>query len=1203
LPSARQYDRAVHYEDYLDHEVGDRSPELKSARAPVVVTFFADYAAATKREEQLTLEVLAEKVRDTDAATRDKLPWLKFARFGDIRTDKNSLRNNANVIAITGVEGDYDQERISVDTALELLTEAGLSALLYTSPSHTEDAPRWRVICPCSREHPPDERERLLARVNGVLGGVLSRESWTLSQSYYFGSVGKNPSHQVEVLDGDCIDLRDDLDVEATGKPKPAGAERPVAEGPDAARTPVKRSDGGHDLIVKRLGARTDRLLDHVRGAPDQTKHHTLFRIGRTVGGYLAGYPDAFPWTAEQAAVELVSALPASVKDWNAARKTACDAIRVGMQAPLFLEDRILPCDGKGVARGRHGPERDPRDIASQGAAPRGGNGEAASDCNEIADGGDGPDGSVGNSGQAPPPAPRGVWRLAASDEVEALAPGCTFSLNHITGRTWVYEPAGVVPDADDLPPDDAISNAIAGDQALAGLWQQTEGSAERDQAICGLLFSADLDAELVRVALNKLPHRAIDDFADLIDARVRRMARIAHIKRMPEAEFAERREALAQELGLGLTALRDIRAEGKRETRQAAQAERQANAAARQDERKAERQAKEKKSEADKQRLADERKRRTQAAQQPQAHGALFPPGFKMDNQGLWFEPLPRGDEPAQPIQVTAAPFAVLAQTNDDADGNHGLRLSWSSATGAPHRWAMPQRLVHAQGNDIASELTDLGLPCLTSKAAHELLKAFFGGVTSQNRVRCLDRTGWHDGAFVTPGCDVFAPPGTEELVLQTEHIPVGEAFAARGTHKQWKDHVARYAVDNHQLTFVISAGFGAPLLKQINLPGMGVNLVGPSSIGKTSANGCGASIWGPASIQNGCVVSWHGTLNSLEHAAARRNDNLLPLDELGAANARDVGAAVYMLMSGRGKTRMRRDSTPMPPIEWCVLVLSSSEVTLNDKMGEAGQTARAGQEIRLLDIPADMGAGHGVFQRLHGQPDGAALADLLRRNTLTYCGTAGPGFIERLVDELAHDRDRFIKALWLDIDKFLASDAVPIGADGQVRSAATRFALIAAAGERAQRWGIVPWKTGAATAAARNRLAAWLDARGTAGAAEDQTGIRRVATYLALHGTSRFERLGTGNAPLPGEQRILNRAGYSRPSADGDGRVYLVLGDVWRDEICKGLDPVRVARALRRAGYLKAGDAKNLTTQVRIRGEGKPRLYVISGAILGRD
>jgi hypothetical protein len=65
----------------------------------------------------------------------------------------------------------------------------------------------------------PSERKKLVARVNGVLGGVLAGESFTLSQAYYLGSVNGNPDHRAVIItEGDYIDLRDDLEATACGK-------------------------------------------------------------------------------------------------------------------------------------------------------------------------------------------------------------------------------------------------------------------------------------------------------------------------------------------------------------------------------------------------------------------------------------------------------------------------------------------------------------------------------------------------------------------------------------------------------------------------------------------------------------------------------------------------------------------------------------------------------------------------------------------------------------------------------------------------------------------------------------------------------------------------------------------------------------------------------------------------------------------------
>jgi putative DNA primase/helicase len=188
----------------------------------MLVTFFPDSSAKTKREEHLALDELAELIRITNAPVKEALPWLKFARFGDTpnpKTGSGSLRCNGNVVEITGIVVDYDGEKMGIDDVVERLDKTGTHAIVYTSPSHTLKKPRWRAICPFSKGLAPDRHYHMVSRLNGLLGGVLARESWTLSQSYYFGSVNCNPAHRVEIVDGmQAIDQCDELDEIALGK-------------------------------------------------------------------------------------------------------------------------------------------------------------------------------------------------------------------------------------------------------------------------------------------------------------------------------------------------------------------------------------------------------------------------------------------------------------------------------------------------------------------------------------------------------------------------------------------------------------------------------------------------------------------------------------------------------------------------------------------------------------------------------------------------------------------------------------------------------------------------------------------------------------------------------------------------------------------------------------------------------------------------
>lgn len=153
---------------------------------------------------------------------KNSCPWFKAASFGKVRSKKGSLRTNENVLEVFGIEADYDGEKMPIDDAAYWLTTFGIKAALYPSPSSTADKPRWRVVAPLSKPHPPAARAALVARLNGALGGVLAKESFTLSQGYFFGATPTNDYRVVTTFDdvngGECIDLLDGLDDGAISK-------------------------------------------------------------------------------------------------------------------------------------------------------------------------------------------------------------------------------------------------------------------------------------------------------------------------------------------------------------------------------------------------------------------------------------------------------------------------------------------------------------------------------------------------------------------------------------------------------------------------------------------------------------------------------------------------------------------------------------------------------------------------------------------------------------------------------------------------------------------------------------------------------------------------------------------------------------------------------------------------------------------------
>jgi uncharacterized protein (DUF927 family) len=204
-------------------------------------------------------------------------------------------------------------------------------------------------------------------------------------------------------------------------------------------------------------------------------------------------------------------------------------------------------------------------------------------------------------------------------------------------------------------------------------------------------------------------------------------------------------------------------------------------------------------------------------------------------------------------------------------------------------------------------------------------------------------------------------------------------------------------------------------------------------------------------------------------------------------------------------------------------------------------------------------------------------------------------------LVAERANAPEGLAEALKLMRDNFVTSN-LPLAADGQVRSVCARFGLIAAAGELARGFGVVPWPEGEATRAAASCFQTWLADREGSGAGEDAEIIRQIRGFFEAHGTSRFEEISgdtESQSDAAREMRTINRVGFRW--RDGDGWEYLVLPEAWRSEVCRGLDHKRAAGVLISRKLLTPDADGRPDRKESIRNHGRPRVYVISGAILG--
>ena len=113
--------------------------------------------------------------------SKEACPLIKLAAFGSTPTPKGSLRHDANVLHISGVEGDHDSGQIAPGVAAQMLQAAGVAGIVYTTASHRPEFPRWRVLVPVSQNYPVTARWELVSRLNNIFKGTFAAESFALS--------------------------------------------------------------------------------------------------------------------------------------------------------------------------------------------------------------------------------------------------------------------------------------------------------------------------------------------------------------------------------------------------------------------------------------------------------------------------------------------------------------------------------------------------------------------------------------------------------------------------------------------------------------------------------------------------------------------------------------------------------------------------------------------------------------------------------------------------------------------------------------------------------------------------------------------------------------------------------------------------------------------------------------------------------------
>jgi putative DNA primase/helicase len=508
---------------------------------------------------------------------------------------------------------------------------------------------------------------------------------------------------------------------------------------------------------------------------------------------------------------------------------------------------------------------------------------------------------------------------------------------------------------------------------------------------------------------------------------------------------------------------------------------------------------------------------------------------------------------------------LTVTAMLRDSASSSWGLVVHFEDADRRPHDVPLPAEvygdpialaaLMMAEGLRLADATpkTRSALATLLTKWQHPARRtvAATPGWTPDRRAFLFG-----DGRTI----------GDQTVVLGHGRRAAAKGPGALGDLSAWTVSVASLCAGNPVLLMSVSAAFAAVMLEILNIESGIVHYRGDSSSGKTTAQRVAMSVWELPTP----VPSWRATANGLEGGAAAHNSILFALDELHLISPREAGQAALMLCNGTGKARADQRGEARARKQWTIMVLSSGECSLADRVAAAGETVTAGQEVRFLDLKTDERA-FGCFDDLHGEASSKAGANAfairLAKVSCAAYGTAGPAFIEFIMrtPDIVSRAEAIMAKFEADADWVhgLAD------ANAQVTRALRRFAVVAAGGELATEAGITGWAAGTAAVAIQEMFGLWVGGRGGLMSAADRNAVANTRAFL-IKNDARFHKLLPGNegelmlSASMLDRSILNLAGWK------DAEGYWVSSDAWMKEIHAGVDGRSAARVLRDAGLL---------------------------------
>lgn len=531
-------------------------------------------------------------------------------------------------------------------------------------------------------------------------------------------------------------------------------------------------------------------------------------------------------------------------------------------------------------------------------------------------------------------------------------------------------------------------------------------------------------------------------------------------------------------------------------------------------------------------------------------------------EKKGIYKE-IPAKSEADNPTKIRIGDLLFfMGFACEENRNNWGFFCRWKDPNSNEHKEVIPFEKITSINGDWFSILANGGY-----RGNRKELANIFLQIETKKRFVLVDKIGWKDNSYILPHKTFSEKPAGKELVLNCNSTQ--GLYIEGGKPEKWQE-VKSLIQGNTRLEFACLVSFAGVLLDLANFESGGFTFEGASSCGKTTALQVASAVWGSREH----IKQWRATANGLEGLAVLHNDNVLILDELGQASAKEVDNAIYMLANGQGKSRANKNGDSRQAKKWRLLFLSSGEIGISQKLAEDGKKAKAGQEVRFISIPVSKEH----ICELHGLEKPQDIIDKIQQLTAENYGFDGVKFIENVCRNYNEIKNA-INSRIQQYTKLLYST----GTNTQIERVAKRFALIEYARDLLIYFKIINKDFAAGTVQACFKD--WLAGKDNTDSYEEQQIINAIVSFVERY-PNRFQDVN-GTATY-----INDRAGYKKIDKD---TIYYFSSNFFRDEVLKGYNINNACKILERKGWLvKGGD--RYTTKISFENSERRSYYAIT-------